>query len=114
LPRTEQTVVTDFDEAFGQDVLQEATDKFLGGQGTQFALFAARGGVAKGDFAFGHLDNALVTESHPKDVGSQIFQGRLPITHRLGVHHPIFTPDLAGNLFEQLRLLQGRSKLGSK
>jgi hypothetical protein len=32
---SEQAVVTDFDEAFGQDVLKEATDKLLGGNGRE-------------------------------------------------------------------------------
>ena len=35
---SEQAVVTNFDEAFGQDVLKEAADKFLGGDGRDSGL----------------------------------------------------------------------------
>jgi len=37
---SEQAVVTDFDEAFGQDVLQEAADKLLGGNGRESGLIS--------------------------------------------------------------------------
>ena len=39
---SEQAVVTDFDEAFGQDVLKEAADKLIGGNGRESGLISGR------------------------------------------------------------------------
>ena len=38
LRRTEETVVTDLDEAWREDVLQEATNELLGRDGATFEL----------------------------------------------------------------------------
>ena len=38
LARSEETVVADFDEAFGKDMLQKAVEKLFGGQGAEPGL----------------------------------------------------------------------------
>ncbi len=46
--RAEKAIVAHFDEAFGQDVLQEATDELLSGKGAGFELTGVGGAVAEG------------------------------------------------------------------
>jgi hypothetical protein len=94
----EQTVVPDFDKAFGQGVLQETADEFCGGQGQVTPLFGAAVLIPEGDFIMVHLDDAPVAECHPENVGDQIFQGRFATAHMLTMHHPVLVPDTVGHL----------------
>jgi len=95
-------------------MLQEPADKFLGGQGAQFAPLLPGGGVAKGHLPLDHLYNPIVADGHPKDVGGQILQRRLPITHRLRMHHPGLPPDRRRHLVAQLAPPQGCPEFGPK
>ncbi len=47
----EQTVVTDLDEARREDVLEEATDELLGGDGATLELVSGRLFVSESDRA---------------------------------------------------------------
>ena len=42
MSRAEQAVVTDLDEAWWEDVLEEATDELFGGDGATFELVSGR------------------------------------------------------------------------
>ena len=46
--RAEEAIVTNFDKALGQDVLKEAADELLGGQGASSEFASVRGSVAEG------------------------------------------------------------------
>jgi len=47
------------------------------------------------------------------DEVSTITQDRMPIAHRLAMHHPFLLPDLGGNLHEEVCLLQGQPALSA-
>jgi hypothetical protein len=49
MPGTQETIVADLDKALGQDVLQEAMDELLHGQGAEFGLAGAGRVIAKGN-----------------------------------------------------------------
>ena len=72
-----QAVVTDLDEAWWQDVLEEATDELLGGEGAILELISGGVFVGERDLAIMQLAEAVVTEGHAKDVRSEIAEGLL-------------------------------------
>jgi hypothetical protein len=73
----EQTVVTDFDEARWEEVLEEATDELLGGHGGVLELVSGRLFVSESDLAIMKGAEAVVTEGHAKDVRGEILEGLL-------------------------------------
>jgi len=64
----EQAVVTDLDEAWWEDVLEEATDERLGGEGAMLEMVSGRLFVSESNVAIFQLAEAVVTEGHAKDV----------------------------------------------
>lgn len=74
IARSEQSVVSDFDEAIGKNVLQEPTNELL---------WAHRGGFLTpspdSDTVFGDIEDAMVGDSHPMGVEAQI--GKTPVWH---------------------------------
>ncbi len=74
---TEQAVVTDLDESMRKDVLEEATNELLGGDGATLKLVSGGVFVSESDLAIMQLAEAVVTEGDAKDVGSEILEGRL-------------------------------------
>src|SRR5215813_3938534 len=91
---SEQAVVTDFDEALGQDVLKEAADKLLGGNGRESGLSSGRILVGKSDLAILEGEDAAIADGAAKDVRSEVFEGGLAGAYRRRVNDPIFAPDL--------------------
>lgn len=73
----EQAIVTDFDEAFGQNVLKEAADELFGRDGRVSGLI--RGGVLVGesDLAVFECEDAAIADGDAKDVRSEVFEGGL-------------------------------------
>ena len=114
LTGTEETVIADFLEAFGQDVLQETTDELLGGQGAGFPVAGGAVAVTKGDLTLLKFKDTPVGESDPKDIRGQILEGGLTGSHWLAMDDPRLSPDLGRNLLDQVCLLQGGPKLGPK
>ena len=55
----QQAVVTDFDEAFGQDVLKEAADKLFGGDGRESGPICGRVLVGECDLAIFEREDAM-------------------------------------------------------
>ena len=72
--RGKETIVADLHEVFGQHVLQETMDELFCTQGTTF--FRTRLGVtvSKCDTVVFQLEEAVVAEGDPENVGGQIFQ----------------------------------------
>ena len=64
---SEQAIVTDFDEAFGQDVLKEAADKLLGGNGRESGLISGRILVGKSHLAILEGEDPAIADGDSKD-----------------------------------------------
>ena len=93
-------------------MLQKAAQELRGCQGAAANLAAVGLAIAKGDFALFNLEDALVGNGHPENVGGQIAQRQLPITHSLGMDYPIGSPALSRELVEEGGLLQAVPELG--
>ena len=76
MARAEKAVVADFDQSFGQDVLQEAAHELLSGKGAGPRLASVVGFVAKGDPILVDLEDTVVAEGDPEQIASQIVEGR--------------------------------------
>src|SRR6266403_758214 len=110
----EQTVVADFDEAWGEDVLQEAADELDGGDGAVLKLVSGGLFVRESDSALFQFTQAVVTEGDAKDVRSQILKSQGATAHRLRVEHPVFAPNSRGQQGKQFCLFQCVTKLGAE
>ena len=111
---TEQTVITDFDEARREDVLEEAADELLGGDGATLELVGSRFLVIESDVAIFETDQATIGDGHAKDVRSKVFESGEAAADRLGVDHPSWLPDAGRNGREQFGLFQLITKLGAE
>ena len=114
LSNTQEAIVAHLDKAFGQDMLQEAMDELLGGQGTGARLARIRSAVAERDLIVLHFQEAAVADGDPKDVRGQIFEGRLAIANGLAMDDPVLFPDRGGNAFKEIGLAQGVPKARAK
>jgi hypothetical protein len=74
---SEQAIVTDFDESFWQDVLKEAANKLLGGNGRESGLISGRILVGESDLAILEGEDAAIADGDAKDVRSKVFEGGL-------------------------------------
>ena len=111
----QEAAVSDFLKAFGQHMLQEPLQEAHRVQRHGRPGFPSRR-VAEGDGAIFHANESAVRPRHPGDVGCQIFQGGLPVAHRLAVHDPVFAPGLRGDLGNHgwIGVLQGLAELRPK
>jgi hypothetical protein len=91
----EQAIVTDLDESVGEHVLEEATDELFSGDGAMLKFVSGRLLVSKSDLAIMEAAEAVVTESHAKDVRGKILKSLDPTAHGFGVNHPVFAPDVS-------------------
>jgi hypothetical protein len=96
IPGAEDAVISNLDEPSGQDMLQKTTDELLSSKGANPGLPCAGFSVAEGDLSMGQLEDTLVTDGHPKYVGSQILQGSHAIANRLTMNDPIPLPGFWG------------------
>ena len=74
---TEQTVVTDFDEARRQHVLEEAADELLRRDRALLNLIGGGFFVGESEVAIFQLAQAVVAKGHAKDVRGEILEGLL-------------------------------------
>ncbi len=81
----EQAVVTDLDETGWQDVLEEATDELLGGDGAILELVSGGVFIRESDLAIMQFAEAVVTEGDTKDVRGEILEGLLARAHGFGM-----------------------------
>ena len=65
--------VADLDEAIGQHMLQKAVNEGLGGECAQLELTGVRRPVAKGHLVVFKLDQAMVADGYPENIGGQVF-----------------------------------------
>ena len=79
----EKAEVTDAHEAIGEDVKQEATDKFLGIQEEGLFLIPIFSiSVAQGDLSVLDLENTIVGERHAVGVAAEVIENGLRRTER--------------------------------
>jgi len=114
LSGTEQTVVTDLDEAIGEHMLEEATDELLGGEGATPGLVSGGLFVSESDLAIMEAAEAAVTEGHAKDVRGEILESGFTGADWFGMHDPVFAPDMGVDQGEQFGLFQFITKLGAE
>jgi hypothetical protein len=89
--RTEEAIIAHLDKAFGQDMLKEAVDEFLDGQGAELGL-AGVGLVTEGDLVVLDLDDAAIAESDTKDVRGEVLEGDAALADGLAVDDPLLFP----------------------
>src|SRR6266540_365009 len=109
----QQAIVTDFDEAVGEHVLEEATNELLGRHLTGLELISGRLFVSESDLAMMEVAEAVVTEGHAKDVRGEILEGLLACADGFGMHDPIFAPEARIDGREEPGLFQLVTKLGA-
>jgi len=96
--RTEEAIISDLDEPFGQHMLQETADEFFGRYDADLGFPGFGGSVAKGHVRIRHLDDAIVADGDAENVGSQILQCRNAISNHHAMHHPGLSLDLCGDI----------------
>ena len=102
----EETIVTDLDEAFGQDMLQKPVQELFCVQGTTFFCASLSGAVAKRDAVIFQLQDPVVANGNPENVRSQILQRIQARADRLTVHNPLLLPNVRRNTGITIRVTQ--------
>jgi len=64
----EQTIVTHLDEAWREDVLQEAADELFSGDRTTLNLIGGRFFISESEVAVLQFEEAIVADGDAKDV----------------------------------------------
>ena len=90
--RGEKSIVTDFDKAFWEHVLQKATNKLKGRNRLVFPVIGLAVFIAEGYRAVFEFFDSIVGNGHPIDIRGQIFQCTMAIANRFAVNHPIGFP----------------------
>lgn len=76
----EQTVVADFDEAWREDVLEEAADELLCLEGAVLELVRGRLFVRESELIIFQFAQAVVAHGNAKDVGGEILESSVVST----------------------------------
>jgi len=90
---TEQAVGTHFDQAAGQDVLQEAADEILGAESDALDLLGPIVPVTEGHLALIEAFDPAIGDGDPEDVAAQVIEHLLSLAGVLAVEHPVVFPD---------------------
>jgi hypothetical protein len=93
----EQAIIADFHEGFREHVLEEAANELFRRQRAAPLLACIRAPIAKGNLIVFHLQDPVVADGHPKNVGCQVFQRPQARSHRFTMHHPVLFPNPGGN-----------------
>ena len=108
-PVGEEPEVADADEAFGEQMQQEATQELIQRQGHNLlGIVMSRVAPAKGDLAIGERDQAVVGDGDAMGVAAQILEHVLGASEgRLAVDHPVLSVEWPQLGSEDLGLSQG-------
>lgn len=68
----EESVVSDLDKAFWQDVLEESADKFHGRKRSGFPFFGMRVFIPEGDLILLSSQNAVIGDGDPINIRGEI------------------------------------------
>jgi hypothetical protein len=90
----------------GQHMLQEAMDEFLGTQGTPFLRAGLGVAVAERHTITFQLEEPVVAQGDPENVGCQVLQSIQTAAHAFTVDHPLLLPDLGRDEGITIRLPQ--------
>ena len=98
--------MSDFDETVWQHVLDEASQELLGRKRDALATLGA-----KGDAAFVHADQSMITDAGAVGVLAQVAQDLFGATEgSLGVHHPVDSIESVEQLRERFRIDWGLTR----
>src|SRR5580765_1152914 len=98
MARAPQAVGADFDQPFGQNVPEEAADKFFGSEGDVLDLLRAVVPVTESDLSVFKGFEAAVSDGDAKDVAAQIVERLFSRTGMPAVDHPLLFPNRGWNL----------------
>ena len=103
--KPQEAVIPHLDEAFGQHMLEKATQESFPREGPCLVLSAFRGTILEGDLGSSQIalvikaDQATIAERYSVNIRRQILEDCMPIAHCFAVHHPFLLPHCLGNLF---------------
>lgn len=109
-----KSVVTDFHEAGGQHVLQEAADELHDIKGKSSQAVAVRFFIADEDGTVLDFEDAAIGDGDFEDVGSKVFEAGFAGRHGLRVDVPVDLPDFRRDLIEDAGLFHLIAELSSK
>lgn len=95
-------------------MLKKTAEELLDLEGTEFPVGAPALLVTEGDPAGVERHDAVVGDGGAEDVRGEVFQRGLATADGLDVDHPCFSPDMCRHLFEEFRLPEFITKLGSE
>ncbi len=90
--RTANAVVPHLGATAGQHMQQKAMDELLGRQGDAAQLLAAVVAITESDLSIFKVLQPIVTNSHAKDVASEVVECLATLAGRFAVDHPVFFP----------------------
>jgi hypothetical protein len=90
---SEQAIITNLDESFRQDVLEETADEFFSGDGGELELLGCGIFVLEGDFAIFEIEDTVIADGDAKDVRSEVLEGSQTAADRFAMNDPVFVPD---------------------
>jgi len=111
---TEDAVITNFGEAFGQDVLKEAVNELGGGKRDMTDLLSLVVTVAKTDDAVVERFQTAVGNGDAENVAGKIVEHLVAASSVLGMNDPADLPDGGRNESKETRLFQTGTELGAK
>ena len=108
------SVVADLDTAWGQDVLQEAFDKFERRKGDVADLLSFVVAVVETDLSVIERFQTAISDGAAEDVAAQILQDLFTAAGRLTVDDPFFLPKGSRQTTEQSRLVKSGTDFGAE
>ena len=111
---TEDAVITNFGEAFGQDVLKEAVNELGGGKRDMTDLLSLVVTVAKTDDAVVERFQTAVGNGDAENVAGKIVEHLVAASSVLGMNDPADLPDGGRNESKETRLFQTGTELGAE
>jgi len=95
-------------------MLQEASHKLHGIESHGAPPVAVGLSIAEGDTVVFDFDDAVIGESHFEDIGSQILDAGLALTHCLAIDVPFLLPDVGRDAIEEPGLYHLVPEFGSE
>jgi hypothetical protein len=98
--RAQEARVSDFDEALGQDMLEEAVDACVGRERPVWPRLAPARFAAEGDVSVCELFHAVVGQGHAADGGGEGGEDRVAGANRCTLGDPCRLPDVGGGVIK--------------